>query len=447
MKQQFDPLVGRIFPVFSYYAVPSVLGMVAVSSAFIVDGFFIGNYVGSRALAAVNLTLPVNSMLIGIALMLSIGGSVRCGRYLGQGNLRSASINFSYTMAAIVLFSLVITVLGTVFIKPLTMMLGAGQSLAEPVSQYLFIIILFTLFQLSGLCLSFFIRVDGYPVLASFVLVGGSILNIILDWFLVVQFDMGLRGAALATGISHTIGLFLLLFSFAFIKSRFRIEFDKSGWAEVVKNAANGFSEFANELSVGIVILLFNWVIMQKLGEDGLAAFTIINYAIFFVLMVCYAISESIQPIISKNYGALNAKRIHSFLKTASCTVLIIGITMSILMFFFSEKLVGFFLEKGDENVADLTVMYACYVWPVFLFSGLNIVFSSYLTAMQKPIPSAVIALSRSLILPILLLMILPVFFGDIGIFMAIPLAEVVALAIAVFLVQENSPSKLVFDG
>ena len=105
---------------------------------------------------------------------------------------------------------------------------------------------------------------------------------------------------------------------------------------EVIKNAANGFSEFANELSVGVVILLFNWVIMQKLGENGLAAFTIINYSIFFALMVCYAISESTQPIISKNYGALNGKRIYSFLKTASCTVIIIGISMSIIMFFFS---------------------------------------------------------------------------------------------------------------
>ncbi len=116
-------------------------------------------------------------------------------------------------------------------------------------------------------------------------------------------------------------------------------------------------------------------------------------------------------------------------------------------MFFFSEKLVGFFLEKGDENVADLTVMYAGYVWPVFLFSGLNIVFSSYLTAMQKPVPSAVIALSRSLILPILLLLILSVFFGDIGIFMAISIAEAAGLAIAVFLIRKNSPGKLVFAG
>ncbi|OEU58677.1 MAG: hypothetical protein BA862_04440 [Desulfobulbaceae bacterium S3730MH12] len=447
MKQQFDPLVGRVFSVFSYYAVPSVVGMVAVSSAFIVDGFFIGNYVGSRALAAVNLTLPVNSMLIGIALMLSIGGSVRCGKYLGQGNIRFASINFSYTLAAIVLFSLIITVLGTIFIKPLTMMLGADQSLAEPVNQYLSIILLFTLFQLGGLCLSFFLRVDGYPVLASIALIGGSILNIILDWFFVVQLTMGLQGAALATGISHTMGLFFVLFSFVLTKSRFRIVRDKCGWTEVIKNAANGFSEFANELSVGVVILLFNWVIMQKLGENGLAAFTIINYSIFFALMVCYAISESTQPIISKNYGALNGKRIYSFLKTASCTVIIIGISMSIIMFFFSEKLVETFLEKGDEKVADLAVMYARYVWPVFLFSGLNIVFSSYLTAMQKPIPSAVIALSRSLILPILLLLILPIFFGDIGIFMAIPLAEVVALAIAIFLVKRNSPNKLVSDG
>lgn len=214
MSKNLDPVTGKIFPVFFYYSVPSVIGMLAMSCTVVVDGFFLGNYAGTVSLAAVNLTIPASALLFGLALMLSVGGAIRCGKYLGAGNVSAADAIFSQTIVLIFLLSVVLSLLGLIFMDQLVFLLGADDTLAPVVAEYLNIMLFFTVFQLGAVCLSYFNRVANLPFWAAVSMISGSLLNVFLDWLLVVNLQMGHKGAALATGIAAALTFLFLCFPF-----------------------------------------------------------------------------------------------------------------------------------------------------------------------------------------------------------------------------------------
>lgn len=438
-----DILHGNTVPVFFYYTLPWVLGMVALSSAGIVDGIFLGNYVGAKALASVTLAMPIMALLFGIGIMLSVGGSVMCGKYIGEGNQKAAAAIFTKTIVTVFVFCLLVAVVGIGFKDLVLAVLGANEELAGPTGAYLVVIFIFSVFFVGDTCLSFFVRLDGRPVFASGVMISSAVFNIILDWLFIVHLDMGIKGAALATGIAHTAGFILLGSHFFSNGSRLKLTRQMGSWREVGMAAYNGVSEFASEMSGGIVTLIFNRIMIARLGVDGVAAFTIIHYILFLGLMFSYGIADSLQPLVSTNFGARKAKRIKSFVTIASGSVVTIGFILIGLLLTAPEFLIDFFLKDGETRALEIAMEFSTVFWPAFIFNGINIVISSYLTSMQKPLPSAVVSLSRSLILPVCLLAVLPNFMGDTGIYAAIPIAELVTFFIAFAFLSANRPVKL----
>ena len=190
-------LVGKIFPTFFKYLIPSMLSLIAMTSASLVDGIFIGNYVGVTALGAVNLTIPVTALLFGFAMMLSVGGSVRAGKYLGEKNYAAASAIFSKTLIFVTGYGVLAISLGLFFELQLFAGLGAKEELFPVMSEYYRVILPFLLAQFIVIVMYFFIRLDGFPNLVAVALTVGALVNILLDYLFIGVLGFGLRGAAL----------------------------------------------------------------------------------------------------------------------------------------------------------------------------------------------------------------------------------------------------------
>ena len=439
MNKRFDPITGDVVPVFFHYAIPSVIGMLAATSAGIIDGIFIGNFVGAAALAAVNISLPAFYLFAAVVFMLAVGGSVMCGKFIGEGDAESASLIFSKTLYAALAVSGLIAGCSLFFLDEVVALLGANEDLHPMVRDYMQIILWAAPLLIVALTLDYFVRVDNRPLLASAALVTYAAGNILLDWLFIVQWGWGLKGAALATALSE--GLILIVLASHLVSKRCTLKIIRvpnrwrNGWDMISRAAYNGFSEFANELSLGLITLLFNWVMITRLGVEGVAAFTIISYLLMIGLEVSYGVSESLQPTVSKNLGARQPERIKQFTILAMTSVLILGVMVSALLIFIPESLISVFLREGENETEKIALAYIAVFWPAFLFNGANITLSSYFTALHKPLQSAAIAISRSLVLPAMGIMLLPRWFGDTGVFVTIPLAEALTFGFALLLV------------
>jgi putative MATE family efflux protein len=424
-----------------------VIGMLAATSAGVIDGIFIGNFVGASALAAVNISMPAFALFAAVVFMLAVGGSVMCGKFIGEGDLRSASAIFSKTLYVTLAVALLISLFFLLFLEQIVSILGANEELHGLVKDYMQIIVFAAPLLILGLTLDYFVRIDGRPILASGALVAFAIINISLDYLFIVRLGWGIKGAAWATAIAECSIVFILLSHWFSARCNLKrisfLECHRDGWSAVLKAAFNGFSEFANEMSIGLITLLFNWVMITRLGVEGVAAFTIISYLLFIGLEVCYGISESLQPTVSKNLGARQPRRIVQFMRIAVLSCFVIGLLVSGLFLYIPETLVSLFLREGEDSTVEIALTFIALFWPAFLFNGMNITLASYFTALHKPLQSAAIAVSRSLVLPALGLFLLPFWFGDHGVYLAIPVAEALTFVLAVVLVSQNRPGDL----
>ncbi|MCE8044884.1 multidrug transporter MatE [Halomonas daqingensis] len=444
--ERHDPILrGPHWPVFFRYALPSVAGLLALTTANIVDGIFIGNFVGGEALAALNLLIPCFAMLFGLALALAIGGTVRAGKSLGEGDSAAASAIFSKCLVATLVLALTAALLGVTFHESLYRLLGASPELYPLMSDYFLVIVWVLVVQLVTMVLYYFVRVDGFPVLATVALVTGAGANILLDALLVGWLGYGLRGAALATGIAQLLQFAVLLRYFAAKRRRLRFRLRQRQWGEVFKAGGNGVSEWINEASVGLVMLLINWLLITSQGVAGVAAFTVVNYLIFLSLMVFYGIADAMHVLLSHNLGAGNARRIRTFMGCGAGVILGLGAVLVLSVWFQGGALVRLFLDPAaDPAIAGLADRFLTILWPLFLINGLNVLLSVYLTAMQQPLPSAAVALSRSLVLPAALLVLIATYFPQWPLLIALPLAEWLTFGLALALFIRFRPQRLV---
>ncbi len=439
-----DVLKGDVPLIFFRYMIPSVFGLLAVSSAGIVDGFFVGNYIGASSLAAITISQPIFYIFYGTSLMLAIGGSVVCGKWVGAGNLYEASQIFTKALLTISLLS--ISICGTILLNMDTSLylLGANIELAKLTEEYLSVLVVFSPFLMTGIVLSEFIKIDNNPLLPFAGMVIFSLINILLDWYFITHLNYGLEGAALATGIAYISFFIVLLLHFFSEKATLHLVTLAKGWMDMFKATMNGASEFANEISVGIMILIFNYIMISRIGTSGVAAYSVVNYIITIGVLANFGVSNSIQPIISKHFGARKPERIKQFLRLGLLSVFAVGLSIITIMLVWPDVLADIFLSEENFETKVIVIQFILFVWPIFLFSGTNFVISAYFTSMHKPIPSMSIAISRSLLFPVGLLFVLPIFFGDKGIFMAIPAAELCTFIMALLLFRRGTPDKLI---
>lgn len=431
MKKKPDLLSGKTSTIFFWYAIPTIMGMMAISSAFVIDGIFLGNVVGAQALAAVNLTIPFWGFTFSLSIMLSVGGSAQCGRLLGANKKIEAAHVFSQIFFSSLLISIFVSLPILLFPEMTVRLLGANLVIMPDVITYLKNYCWFLPFIFMGIGLTSFGRVNQAPELVSFALILSASLNLFLDWLLIVNFSMGLKGAAIASGFSQSIVFFILFPSFFRRSSSLRLARPNLDITPVSRAAFNGFSEFVNETSGGILVLVFNLVLMNKSGIDAVAAFTVIYYIVYLWFMVAYSAGEAIQAPVSVNIGANKWDRSVSFFTFGLFFNLTVSSLLVLVLLVWPDVIMNIFLEDSEVASRNLIHKFFPLVFPVFLLSGCNIMISAFFTAREKASASLIISLLRTLILPISLVVFFYHFFEFHLIFLAIPIAEFVTLMVA----------------
>lgn len=434
-------LETKPYILFFKYVIPSILGLLAISSASIIDGYFVGNYVGAIGLASINISYPITTVLFGLALMFAVGSSVMVGKLMGENNTQDASNVFTKSIISVSLISIVVCLILYLSLGNILDILNVQDELREKTFLYLPILLVFLPLLMTAIVLDYFVRVDENPNLSFAALFLSSLINVGLDYLFIVKYDWGISGAAYATGISQAAIILILLPHFFSKKATLKLVKPSGSWLNIIQAVKNGVSEFVNESSAGITVLIFNYIMLQNFGATGVASYTIIGYFIMISVMVSFAIADALQPIISKNYGALHFHRIKSFLKLGFLTIIIIEALITLTVLIVPEALINIFLESSETETKRIIIEFISYAWPAFIFLGLNILITSYLTSMQKPLYSVVIALLRSLILPVLFIITLPNIFGNVGIFMALAVSEFLTFIVASYIFINNRPT------
>lgn len=440
-------LEGPVLRTFVYYAVPSLIGLVSISTASIVDGMFVSRFVGADALAAVNLLLPYFTLLFGMSLMLAMGGSVRAGRSLGAGDLAAASATFSKSLVAVVLLAAAAAVAANLYDEVLYRMLGAPSQLFPLMREYFPVISAALVVQLGTLVVYYFVRLDGRPMLATCAVVTGALANIALNAVLVAYLGWGLRGAAYATALAQLLQLAVLLTHFRSGLCKLRLNVRQRGWSELGRSAFGGASELVNEVSVGVVALLLNWLMVSRVGVHGVAAFTVVNYATFASLMVYYGTADALHLLVSQNLGAGNLQRARAFLRCALFCAACFGVLLAGSLLAFGESWVRLFVEGSRPEVAEQALALLRVMWPLLLVNGANVVFTVYLAAMHRPASASLLALSRSLVLPAAFLLGLALMFPSLPFVLALPLAEGVTFLLGVALLSRSDSEPALGSG
>ncbi|WP_278703594.1 MATE family efflux transporter [Parabacteroides goldsteinii] len=431
-------LTGEIPRLFMKYALPGVAGLLFLGIQSVIDGIVLGRFVGANALASVNLVLPCYSLISAFAIVMGIGGQTLVSISLGRGDKQEANNALRSVFVFLLGMSVVVSLVIFLSAGKIASFLGANEVLLPDAVHYIRALVPF--FPL--LCAMFFgdyiIKAMGHPLYATSVMGMTVVLNIVLDLVFVAVLGWGVMGAGLATGIAFTMGA---CFNVPRLFSRHEVVAVQRGRYDrrLVWNAFyNGSSEGMSELSVAITVFLFNITMMRYLGESGVAAFTAINYILFIGTTVFLGISDGIIPIIGYNYGARKQERIKSILKLAARTNSLIGIGLFLLLLLFGEQVIGlFFKDHGSEafEIASRGVSIYCFA---FLLCGLNILASSYFTAIGNAKISIIISALRGLVFVGIGILVLPAVFGIDAIWYDVPIAEICTLSVSFWLVRRS---------
>ncbi|CAM3778947.1 MATE family efflux transporter [Parendozoicomonas haliclonae] len=436
-KPDFNKLTGKPVLVFFYHLVPWSLGILCQSSVPIIDGYFLGNYVGPEALAVVNLAMPILGLFIAIEVMIATGASIRCGHYLGRGKLKEASRIF--TQAILAVFSLIalLALLCILGLDTLVQILGADEALAPQLHEYLWVMLLFTLVLPSAFILEYFVGLDNNPALASAAMMMGATSNIVLTWILVSQLQLGVAGAAMGSGISALISFMTLLLHFLRKDRQLHWTLTKRKWTEVFTTMKNGISDGLSDGASALFILLFNWIVIAEFGLPGLVAMTVVNFLLETQETITFGFGDSLQMLVSANTSARHPERVAQFLRLAMIAGLTLGIGFLLLALLGSTWVSGFFIKDDNEAIL-LTSQIVIWIFPVFLLGSISVVLMAYFSALEKPLYAGTIALARSFLFPALMLITLPWLLGKKGIFIAIPVAELLTMTLALMLLRKQ---------
>lgn len=405
------------------YVLPSILSMLFISLYTIVDGLFVAKYVGTMALAAVNITYPIYNLGFAFVIMLSVGGSALISISLGEGNKDKANNNFSLITLAIIVSTVLITVLGLTNLKGLLSVLGVHDDMYVHAKTYARILLLAIPFLGLKVSYEYFLRVDDCANLSLLITVIGGLINIVLDYLFIAKLGMGIEGAGYATLIGIVISA--LIGAVHFLKNPKIIRYIKPKMDKIflIDASINGSSEMVTELSGGITSILFNLTLIKYAGPKGVAANSVLMYIFFIFISIIIGITMGIQPVISYSFGAKNLEMIRDVMKKS--IVIVAGLSISMFMFiqFLGSYPIQLFL-KGDPTTANLALD-AMYIFSLaMLLSGFNILGSGYFTAINSGKVSALISFSRSIVLLIPAILFLPAYFDLSGIWMAVPVAE-----------------------
>ncbi|MGL6260211.1 MATE family efflux transporter [Vibrio sp. WXL103] len=422
---------------FYRYLIPAVVGMLIKCAFIFIDTLFIGRLVGSDALGAVSLVIPYFSVFTAVAMMLGIGGATWMSIELGQRNRAKGQAIFSQT----VLFALGVFILLSILcwwtLNPVLELMGAEGAIFDLSREYMVFLLPFLTAYGMNWVLSSFIRNDNNPKLAMIAMISGALVNIVFDALFIWWLDMGVGGAALATGLSQCVMIAILLTHFFTRTSQPRLvlRLVPPSRDTIIRVCQIGTPSLFIELALTVTIVVFNVVLLNYYGEDFLIAYSLSLNLGVFALFILLGISQAIQPLISYNFGAGEHLKVkQSFylgLKFAAMT----GITMATIAMIFADEIVAWFIVD-DQALATLSseaVRWYFYCAPIM---AVNIIVSTYFQSLAKPKQSSVLSLLRGLVFVLLGLVLIPAAFGANAVWGAFVFAELMTVGVSFYLVR-----------
>ena len=420
------------------FTLPTIAMMIFTSIYGVVDGVFVSNCVGSDAFAAVNLIMPIIMILGSVGFMIGTGGSAIVSKTLGEGKKEKANEYFSMLVYLCVVSGVILSVIGIIFTGPIAVLLGAKGSIAKDCVTYGRTVF----FMLTGLFLQnafqSFLVVAEKPKLGLFVTLLAGFTNMFLDFLFVYVLRFGVFGAALATGISQFVGSVIPIIYFAGGKNNVlkltKCRFNKD---IIIKTCINGSSEMVTNMSMSLVNILYNMQLMKYIGTNGVVAYGIIMYVgfIFVGTYMGYAVGSA--PVISYHYGAGNKDELKNLFKRSLTIIIVSSVVMTLIAEIIAGYLAGIFVSY-DNNLLELTTE-AIRIYAVsYLISGVNIFASSFFTALNNGVVSAVISFMRMFVFQIVMILLLSVVLGISGIWTAVIAAEVLSVVISVMFLVKN---------
>ena len=416
------------------FTIPSMAMMIFTSIYGMVDGFFVSNYAGKIAFAAVNLIMPLLLILAALGLMFGTGGSAIVAKTLGEGDKERANRYFSLFVYTAFVIGVVFAVLGFVFIRPIAAFLGAeGEVLKDCVIYGRIVLVVLPLYIWQQLFQSFFVTAEK-PQLGFLVIVCAGVMNIVMDALLVTLLPQGLKlaGAAIATAMSLLVGGLLPLFYFSRPNDSYlRLAKPWADSAVLLKACINGSSEFMGSAAMSIVGILYNRQLLYYAGEDGIDAFGVMMYVsmMFSAVFVGYTIGT--EPLVGFNYGAKNYAELKNLLR---CNLTVIG-CFSVVMFCAAQVLavpLAKIFVGYDAALMQMTTDGFRIYSVAFLFMGFAIYVSGFFTSLSNGVISAVISFMRSLVFECSAVIILPKLLGISGIWWSVTIAEFMAVVMSV---------------
>lgn len=412
------------------FTIPSIIMMVCTSIYSIVDGLFVSNFVGKTEFAALNLIMPFIMALSTVGFMIGTGGSAIVAITLGEGKKEEANQYFSMLVSLSVLLGIIFSIAGFVFMRPIAYALGATESLIEHCVIYGRIsMISLTFFMLQIIFQSFFVTAEK-PELSLRMSITAGLTNMILDYVFIAIFKWGLPGAALATVCGEIIGGSFPLIYFS-RKNSSLLHFTKPHFYGnvLLRTCTNGSSELMTNIASSIINILYNFQLMKYAGENGVAAYGVIMYALFIFIAVYFGYSIGVAPVIGYHHGSQNHGELKNLVRKSLTLISIAGLLLTLLSEILSKPLAGFFVGY-DADLFELTYTGIRLYALCFLINGFNIWGSSLFTALGNGAVSAAISFLRALVFQTSMVMILPLFFEVNGIWLAIVAAELLALMV-----------------
>lgn len=431
MEHLFDH--GVTVKKFTGFVMPSVIMLVFIALYYLIDAIFVANFVSSDALAAINIVYPITGLSWGISIMMAAGSSALVAIKMGEGKEREANEKFSLICVISLILGSTLVILGLIFLEELVGLLGATDRLWLYCMEYAWILILALPAAFLGVLLEYFIRVDGRPGFTLFLYISGGIVHLFLDYLFLVLWDWGIAGAGWATAAGQAA--IMILGIIYFITQKTKLKFIKPKWdGDYVRSTfINGSSEMVSESSVAITVYVFNIIVLGIVGEDGVAALGIVLNAHYLLISVHLGFITGVAPLLSYYYGAKDFEKVNLFLKYSRTFIVMSSIGVALLAFVEAPLLVRVFVD-ADTEVYRIAVRGIRFISIAFLFTGVNVFASGFFTAFGNGIVSALISLSRGLIMVIIGVMTLPFVFGLDGVWLTVVFAEITTVALAFFM-------------
>lgn len=421
---------SKCFRDFAKYASLNVMGMIGLSCYILADTFFVSKGLGTNGLTALNLAIPIYSFIHGSGLMIGMGGGTKYSIQKSQKNHEAANRIFANAVCLAAVFAAFFVLVGIFFSGTIISLFGANDSVFDMSKTYLQVILLFAPAFLMNNVLLCFVRNDGAPQLSMAAMIGGSLSNVVLDWVFIFPCQMGIFGAVFATGLAPIISMLILSPHFIRKKNQFHFTKCKPKGKLFAGILSSGIPSLVTEVSSGVVMIVFNSIILHLEGNVGVAAYGVIANLSLVVIAIYTGIAQGIQPIISRNYGVKNLGNVHATMRYALITMLLFSVVIYMVVLFGAWQIADIFNSEQNAMLQNIATEGLRLYFTACPFAGFNVIISMYFTSTERPRPAHVISILRGFLVIIPMAFLLS-WIGKIhGVWCAFPATELLVAVI-----------------